>query len=160
MAELLGKYRAEVVDIRDPKKMGRVRLKIPSVLGDKVSAWALPCVPFGTDFVGLEVGDIVWVEFEEGHIDRPIVVGTWWAERKTPIEELNVTYNSDLKRRRIKTKKGHVIDLIDKNGNECIEIKDIKGNVIKIDSNSNTIIISANNIVLRGNVKVEGNLDY
>lgn len=166
MSELYGKYRAEVFDIRDPLKMGRVKLKIPSLLGEGVSSWALPCISFANDFQGFEVGDTVWVEFEEGHIDNPIIVGTWWAERETPIKELNANYDKELKRRRIKTKKGSIIDLVDTEGKETIEIKDFKNNTIKIDCIKDTIeiksnskvIISAKNIILEGDVEISNNL--
>lgn len=164
--ELYGKYRAEVFDIRDPRKMGRVRLKIPSLLNEGVSAWAIPCIPLASDFEGLEIGDTVWVEFEEGHLDKPIIVGTWWAERETPIKELNNSYENELKRRRIKTKKGNIIDLVDKDGEEVIEIKDFKGNLIKISCTDDTIEIksnskiniSAENISLNGEVEISKNL--
>lgn len=166
MSELYGKYKAEVFDVRDPLKMGRVRLKIPSLLGEGTSSWAIPCIPLASDFQGFEIGDTVWVEFEEGHIDNPIIVGTWWAERETPIKELNASYDSELKRRRIKTKKGLIIDLVDKDGEEIIEIKDFKGNIIKVDCSTDTIeinsqskvIIKAENISLEGEVEISKNL--
>src|SRR4051812_32516459 len=81
-----GKYKAFVVDNNDPDHRGRLRLRIPSVLGtDVVSGWALPCTPFGgmagQGFFFLPEGDAgVWVEFEEGLIDQPIWVGTFWSK--------------------------------------------------------------------------------
>ncbi|MBO8161162.1 MAG: hypothetical protein H0Z24_05950 [Thermosipho sp. (in: Bacteria)] len=152
-----GKYRAIVFDVDDPKLMGRVRVKIPSILGDRPSNWAIPVTPFITDFYGLQKDDIVWVEFEEGHIDRPLVVGVWWKERETPIKEYNDSYADNLKRRRIKTNK-HTIDLVDKDGEEQIIITDMNNNKIVIDSVNNiitvestgTLNINANNVNLGG----------
>jgi hypothetical protein len=37
-----GKYRAFVVDNEDPEQLARLRLRIPSVLGEEISGWALP----------------------------------------------------------------------------------------------------------------------
>ena len=34
----LGRYRGEVVDVEDPKSIGRVKVKVPEVLGDVESA--------------------------------------------------------------------------------------------------------------------------
>ncbi len=43
-----GKYRGEVVDNKDPEYLGRLQLRVPSVLGKKaVTGWAMPCLPFG-----------------------------------------------------------------------------------------------------------------
>ena len=38
-----GKYPGSVVDNADPKKLARLKLRIPSVMGEEVSGWAFPC---------------------------------------------------------------------------------------------------------------------
>jgi hypothetical protein len=80
-----GKYEGVVTDNADPLKIGRLRAKVPAVLGeDVVSGWALPCAPFGGGkdrgflFVP-EVGDTVWIEFAAGDPSRPIWVGVYWG---------------------------------------------------------------------------------
>jgi uncharacterized protein involved in type VI secretion and phage assembly len=71
-----GKYRGVVTDNADPNLRGRIKVRVPAVLGD-AQAWALPCVPYAGDKVGFfflpEPGTAVWVEFE-GEI-RPIPSG-------------------------------------------------------------------------------------
>ena len=73
-----GKWRGTVTNVDDPTKRGRVKLKIPAVLGTTVeSHWAWPVPAYGggngTGFFAMpEVGDLVWVEFEEGDKNRPI----------------------------------------------------------------------------------------
>ena len=84
-----GKYRAFVIDNKDPHQLGRVRLKIPSVLGDEITSWALPCVPYGGTaglgwFVVPDVDAQVWAEFEEGDLRHPIWVGTFWQKQGDP----------------------------------------------------------------------------
>lgn len=81
-----GKYRGLVTDNDDPELLGRLRLTVPSLLGDAVvTGWAMPCVPYGGEpnqgmhFVP-EVGAGVWVEFEEGDLEFPIWVGTFWSK--------------------------------------------------------------------------------
>lgn len=140
-----GKYRAYIYDTNDPKRQGRVRLKIPSVLGDKVSAWAIIVTPYPTDFFGYVKDDTVFVEFEGGHPDRPLVVGTWWRERQTPIAEYNSSYKTNLPRRRLKSRKGHIIELVDKDGEEKVVISDIFGNSIIIDTHSGLIHLGGTN---------------
>lgn len=81
-----GKYRGLVVDNADPEHLGRLTLRVPSVLGEEVvTGWALPCVPYGGDanqgFLFIpekEAG--VWVEFEEGDLEFPIWTGTFWSK--------------------------------------------------------------------------------
>lgn len=81
-----GKYRGFVVDNEDPEQLGRLRLTVPSVLGEEVvSGWAMPCLPYGGDagqgFLFLpEIDAGVWVEFEEGDLEFPIWVGTFWGK--------------------------------------------------------------------------------
>ena len=72
-----GKYRAFVADIDDPDKLGRIKLTIPSVLGEATSDWALPAVAYGggTDFGVLfvpPVGAQVLAEFLEGDPSAPL----------------------------------------------------------------------------------------
>lgn len=83
-----GKYRGLVEDVEDPQARGRVRARVPEVLGDRPSGWALPCVPFAGDGFGFlalpQPGTRVWVEFEAGDPSRPIWSGCWWAEGRAP----------------------------------------------------------------------------
>jgi len=80
-----GKYRGFVVRTDDPKYLGRVTLRVPSVLGPEVvTGWAMPCVPYGGQknqgsLHVPEAGAGVWVEFEQGSIDYPIWVGCFWG---------------------------------------------------------------------------------
>ena len=80
-----GKYEGVVTNATDPKRIGRIRAKVPAVLGDVLeSGWALPCVPAGGGKErGLlflpQVGDTVWIEFAAGDVSRPIWVGTFWG---------------------------------------------------------------------------------
>ena len=80
-----GKYEGVVTDVADPLEIGRLRVRVPAVLGEQIeSGWALPCAPYGGGkdrgmlFLP-EVGDTVWVEFAAGDPSRPIWVGTFWG---------------------------------------------------------------------------------
>lgn len=82
-----GKYRGAVTDNADPEKRGRLKLRVPAVLGD-AELWALPCVPYAGDKVGFfflpEAGAAVWVEFEGGDPSYPIWTGFFWADGQVP----------------------------------------------------------------------------
>lgn len=83
--KFFGKYRAKVTNNKDLDpvngKMGRIKVKCPSVLGDSESNWCMPCFPYAGNNIGHifipNVGDTVWIEFEEGDPDKPIWVGNW-----------------------------------------------------------------------------------
>jgi uncharacterized protein involved in type VI secretion and phage assembly len=169
-----GKYRGFVVNSLDPKRLGRLTLRIPSVLGDEViTGWAMPCVPYGGQnnqgFLCIpEPGAGVWVEFEEGDLEFPIWVGTFWGEAGG-VSEIPALNGADGKERKneqnqptrkiIKTQKGHTIQFEDADGEEMVTIiqrinKDLC-NVITLKNDAITIS-SAGDVKITGkNVTIE-----
>jgi uncharacterized protein involved in type VI secretion and phage assembly len=83
-----GKFRGIVSDNDDPNKLGRIRATVQDVLGDQVSGWALPAMPYAGNGVGLflipPTGTGVWIEFEHGDPDYPIWTGCFWGENEVP----------------------------------------------------------------------------
>jgi uncharacterized protein involved in type VI secretion and phage assembly len=126
-----GKYRGLVTDNEDPNGLGRIRANVPEVFGETESGWALPCVPYAGDGVGLYLipapGAGVWIEFEAGDLSRPIWSGCWWAEGQVPDDA-----TPDVKL--LKTAAEHTITLDDTGGSEKVEIVDKNGAKITIDS--------------------------
>ncbi len=88
MKRFYGKYRGKVTNNVDPQLMGRAQVSVPAVLGDVTLAWAMPCAPFAGPGVGLftvpPIGANVWVEFEGGDADYPILAGYFWALGEPP----------------------------------------------------------------------------
>src|SRR5262249_28436641 len=77
-----GKHRGIVTDNQDPDDLGRIRARVPRLLGAVETGWALPAAPYGgTSEQGLfaipDVGASVWIEFEAGDLAYPIWTGTW-----------------------------------------------------------------------------------
>ena len=60
---ILGKMKAVVKQIDDPKKMRRIKVVIPSIDPEELSSWAYPCDSIKRDWLP-QTGDIVWVEYE------------------------------------------------------------------------------------------------
>lgn len=88
----LGLYRALLVDSEDPEKRGRLRLLVPEVLGEIVSGWAEPCVPYGgvKDAGSYAIPPLtkdkdgnpttaLWVTFRGGSVRYPVWLGTSWG---------------------------------------------------------------------------------
>lgn len=153
-----GKYRGFVVDNEDPEQLGRLKVKVPSVLGNEiVTGWALPCTPYGGDvnqgmlFIP-EVGAGVWVEFEEGDLEFPVWVGGFWSkpDGESELPKPNDAENTEesevqnpVTRKIIKTLKGHTIQFEDKDGEEMVTI------VHKVDDdNKNVITLQSTGITL------------
>ena len=82
--------RAKVVCNNDPKKIGRIQIRIPSYHGlpgltdrsisDEDLPWAIPCFygGCGQDFGSFIVpipGSFVWVMFEDNDVEKPVYLG-------------------------------------------------------------------------------------
>lgn len=152
-----GKYRGFVVDNEDPEQLGRVKVIVPSVLGeDVVTGWAMPCLPYGgapnqgTLFVpDIDAG--VWVEFEEGDLEFPIWVGTFWSK---PGGDSELPKPNDAEgaeegsvqdpptRKIIKTASGHTIQFEDADGEVRILIGD--------GQNENRIVLAESGLTVFG----------
>ncbi len=169
-----GKYRGTVVDNQDPAKLGRLKLKVPSVLGsDVVTGWATPCAPYGgasgQGFLFIpEVGAGVWTEFEEGDLEFPIWVGTFWSqpgggsEMPRPNQGGNGAEENGVQdpptRKIIKTVKGHTIQFEDKDGEEQVILSEAtNGHLITLDkdgirisdgANGNSILLDKNGVLV------------
>jgi uncharacterized protein involved in type VI secretion and phage assembly len=140
-SRFFGKYRGSVTDVEDGGR-GRIKAKVPAVLGDQATGWCDPCVPYAGDQVGIaflpEVGSGVWIEFEGGDVSYPIWTGCYWREGELPSD-------AGPKKKLIQTKAGHQI-LFD----------DDAGSVTVTDSNGNTITLDSSGIALkRSSGKVE-----
>jgi uncharacterized protein involved in type VI secretion and phage assembly len=112
-----GKYRGVVTDNKDPLMTGRVKARVPDVMGDRETGWAMPCAPFGGSGVGFfalpTVGAGVWIEFEHGDPDYPVWSGCWFGSAaEMPPILLAPPYKKTL----IKTEGGHSVLLDDTPG--------------------------------------------
>lgn len=130
-----GKYRGTVTNIQDPLMMGRVRARVPDVLGDTESSWALPCAPFGGSSAGFfslpKLNAGVWIEFEHGKPDYPIWSGCWWG---SAAEMPPVLLAPPYKKLLIKTEGGHSILLDDTPGIGGITLETSGGQKIVMNS--------------------------
>ena len=162
-----GKYRGFVVDNADPEQLGRLKLRVPSVLGDKVvTGWAMPCVPYGGAanqgiFFIPENEAGVWVEFEEGDLEFPVWVGSFWSkpggESELP-KPNDGQDDSNLQetptRKIIKTLKGHTVQFEDAEGDEMILIVEgVHHHVITLNKDGITLIdgVNAHEVTLDSN---------
>jgi len=82
-----GKYRGKVVENIDPLFLGRLLAEVAAVPASTLN-WAMPCTPYAGLQVGFytmpPVGANVWVEFEGGDLDHPILAGCFWGNGQAP----------------------------------------------------------------------------
>lgn len=183
---IYGVVPAEVTNIQDEEKLGRIKVKFPWLADQSETDW-IRVMSFwaGNSRGGFflpEVGDEVLVAFEHGNLNTPYVIGQLYNSKDIPPEN-NEDGNNDIKilksrcghtvtlddndqeaKIEIKTNAGHTITMNDKSGSETVEIKDKSGsNKITIETSSNKISIeSGMDINIKStNVTVEasGNLN-
>jgi Type VI secretion system/phage-baseplate injector OB domain len=133
-----GKYRAFIADNEDPESRGRCKLTIPSVLGETISDWALPCFAYGggQGFGVIAVPPVdsqVVAEFMEGDISSPLWTGAFWRTSDEVPEEF--TGNSAPTAKVMKTDSGHVLVFEDAEGDEKITLKSSAEAVLEMDPN-------------------------
>jgi uncharacterized protein involved in type VI secretion and phage assembly len=135
-----GKYRGIVTKNNDPKNLGRIRAKVPDVLDDVETGWALPCLPYSGNGSGLyvvpEPDAGVWIEFEAGDVSHPLWSGCWWGSGQLPKSESGTGATPPLKI--IRSEKGlmitmdddsQTVTLSDENGSNLITIKVQEGQI-------------------------------
>jgi uncharacterized protein involved in type VI secretion and phage assembly len=139
-----GKYRGIVTDNNDPDMMGRVRADVPEVLAGVTSGWALPCVPYAGDGVGLHaippVGAGVWIEFEAGDPSRPIWTGGWWGSGQVPADETGKPTVPALKV--LRSEEGLIVALDD--DDQTIAVSDARGgNIVELKVGAGEVRVQA-----------------
>jgi phage protein D/phage baseplate assembly protein gpV len=106
-----------VTNVKDPEKLGRVKVKFPT-LGDSIeSHWARVVLPGagstrGFDFLP-EVNDEVVVAFDRGDVRQAVVLGGLWSTKQKPALPDSVASDGAVGKRAIRTRVGHVIEMSD-----------------------------------------------
>ena len=144
-ATIFGVEVALVTNVKDPQKLGRVKVCFPRLSGMPESDWARVVQPAGGPGRGFywlpEVSDEVLVAFEMGQPNRPYVIRGLWNAKDKPMKD---AYADDNSTRMIQTRSGHQIALSDKDGEEKITICDGTGKrVLTFDVKAKKLLIEA-----------------
>ena len=119
---------AIVTNVKDPDKLGRVKVCFPRLPGKPESDWcrvAQPAAGAGRGFYWLpHVNDEVLIAFERGEAHRPYIIGSLWNGMDKPMQAAYADENTTVM---IQTRSGHQITLDDKKDNEKIVIADKSG---------------------------------
>lgn len=136
-----GKYRGTVTDNDDPTARGRLKVRVPAVMGD-TDVWALPCLPLAGPGMGAylmpEVGAGVWVEFEAGDPSFPIWSGGYWGDGQTPTDNAGANASPTLKV--IRSESGLMVTMNDRD--QILTVSDENGaNVVTIEVRGGKITV-------------------
>ena len=146
-----GVVSARVVEHADPRGMGRIQIKY-DWMNEERSAWARMTTPSaggGRGFMFMpEKGDEVLVAFEHGDPERPYVIGALWngvdsaprqgfldGEAMQAVGGAGAQLAGDMFRndiKRIVTKSGNRIQLVDVGGKESIVISTPGGQMVQL----------------------------
>lgn len=158
----------------DKEGLGRVQLSFPHLSDINLSNWAriaasmaggdkTTSTSWGTYFLP-DIGDEVLVAFEQGDINKPVVIGSLWNGLARP-PEVNKSSNEKkvIKMKSgmqivfdettgsenlfLQDKAGSTIKMDSREGNESLLLQDKAGSMIKMDSAKGDIIIEAKNTV-------------
>ncbi|HEY0096278.1 MAG TPA: type VI secretion system Vgr family protein, partial [Archangium sp.] len=114
---------AEVVDNRDPRGLGRLRVRYRWQDQPSRTLWTRVATPHAGNGRGMlflpEPGDEVVVAFEQGDPERPCVMGSVWNGRDRAPQQAGV--------QRIVTRSGNSLHLSDEAGKETVEIHTARG---------------------------------
>ncbi len=138
-----GLYPGVAENVVDPEERGRVTVKLPWISDTYETRFASVAQVYAGDGYGTvwlpENGDQVIVAFLKGQLSRPVILGSIYSKvRPAPAARTN---NEDPKI--FRTKGGHYLVMEDKQGKR-IELVDLTGkNSIKIDSEANSITVTA-----------------
>ncbi len=129
-----GKYRGFVTANEDKKKLGRIKAKVPEVLHDLETGWALPCFPYAGPNAGAfaipPIGAGVWIEFEAGFVYRPVWTGCFLGDGDVPKNHKGAQATSKIKILRSDNglllafdDDGQTVTLSDSQGNNIVTIE-------------------------------------
>jgi len=155
--------RAKVMDNKDPKKLGRIRVQFlwqEEQDANLMTPWIRIAQPHGGDDKGFyfipEIDEEVMVDFENGNAEKPYVVGTLWHGKQHPGAKWP-TDSNDIKA--IRTRNGHTIEIHDEGSDGYIRIYDYKKEnyiltfstdkkLIKLESTGNIELYASNDIIM------------
>lgn len=153
----------QVSNVKDPKSLGRAKLKFPWLSDDYESGWVRVCQSgagngYGAVFLP-EVGDEVLVAFEHGDVRQPYVIGGLYngVDRPNLGDGLVDETSGSVKRRGIISRNGHKLVFLDdgaKSGVALITARNLRialkdtGTTIHIATTDGAVLVEGKNVTV------------
>lgn len=135
--ELIGPFKAEVVDNKDPEKEGKITVKIPE-MGKEDIKFVEPKYPGYEQYLP-QVGMWTWVTFRHLNINLPMWEGSWFPD-SGKVEGWNGEPDQHVKR--ITDQNNETVFTLheaDEKGKKLTIRDHIRGNIIEFDGNTGNI---------------------
>lgn len=155
MGSIVGHYGVTagvVSNIKDPTKLGRVKVTFPGLSPTKESGWARVVALGGGASYGAvflpEVNDEVLVAFEDGDTRTPVVIGGLFGKSKTIPTTLVNTDQGTVVKRELVSRLGHVVRFLDGTSTDkkAIELALADGvNLVHLGSDKTLITVKSGN---------------
>lgn len=151
-----GLVTALVTDVRDPRNLGRVKVKFPWLADDYASGWArtvqVGAGPKRGAMILPEVGDEVLVGFEQGDFACPYVLGGLYNGKDAPASSTYdlVDRNSGaINGRQLVSRTGHRLDLAESTGKDGVRLATGgDGYLLELDKKGTKVIVHSDGTVL------------
>ena len=149
---LIGPQRAEIAAVNDPEERGRYRVRVFSVHDDAIPVENLPWAELlchgGKDWGNIphyEENDLVFVLFEGGDREHPVILGGWLTApggvSELPSEQTG-DYPTDRRRWVWKDRTGNLVEISEKEGERHVRLKS-GGVELKITQEDDSFVITA-----------------
>jgi uncharacterized protein involved in type VI secretion and phage assembly len=142
-------------------KLGRVKVKFPTISGDIESEWARVVTLGGGPKRGIvfqpEVNDEVLVAFEQGDTRRPVVIGGLFS-KKNALPTTDNVESGAVAYRRINSRLGHLIELADGTSpdKKHILLKTSNGHLLRVGEDKIEVTTANKPIsISNGNASIE-----
>lgn len=160
---------AEVVDTKDPDKLGRLQVKIKGLEKDLTLPWIRVVLPYagseyGFDFLPEKGDEVVVLRGAGNSADAMVILGAVHNGAKKPVKPDSDGKN-DVKE--LKTRSGHRISLTDKSGSEQVLIEtgdaklsltlDQKGGKVTLKADKELVLIAETKVSVQAQtVEIKG----
>lgn len=149
---LIGPQRAVIAAVNDPEERARYRVRVFAVHDDEIPVENLPWAELlchaGRDWGNVphyEVDDLVFVLFEGGDREHPVILGGWLTAPKgvsqLPSEQTGA-YATDRRRWVWKDRVGNLIEVSEKEGAKRVRLVS-GGAELKVSQEDNSFRVSA-----------------
>lgn len=160
---------AQVVSLDDPEQRNRVQVRLlahDAVQGQDAPLWARVVAPFAGNDRGMfflpDVDDEVLVVFMNGDARHPLILGGLWNGSAPPPADLA---NGEHRTKRIKSKNGVAITILDQDGQETLTLETPGGQTVTLqdgpatitveDANGNSVVMDSSGIAVQAAAKVK-----
>lgn len=148
-----GVWRAQIAAVEDGEERARYRVRVFQIHDENVPVTGLPFAEYagafafkgGGDVGAWDVGDLVWVMFESGQLEYPVILGGWISQSQgipDLLPEQQENYVQNRKRWIRKDRAGNLVELSAVPGEDRVRIKSGRAEIIVTRLNNGIKVVA------------------